>query len=85
MIDDTRKIEIRTATADLATSLIQGNHYAGLHLARLLVADESKACRLFARAVPERLQRWPTKVNYHRLSASDLGGDFQSPEVPGHS
>jgi hypothetical protein len=60
MIDDKHKAEIRTAAADLATSLIQGDHYASLHLARLLAADENKACRLFARAVAERLQRWPT-------------------------
>ena len=62
MFDDVRKTEISTAATDLATSLIQGDHYASLHLARLLVADESKACRLFARAVAERLQRWPTKM-----------------------
>ena len=60
MIDDARKMEIHKAAEDLATGLIQGDHYASLHLARLLVADESKACRLFARAVAERLQRWPT-------------------------
>jgi hypothetical protein len=62
MIDKARKTEIRTAAADLANSLIAGDHYASLHLARLLAADGSGACRLFARAVAERLQRWPTRM-----------------------
>jgi sugar/nucleoside kinase (ribokinase family) len=65
MIDKARKTEIRTAAADLvspANSLIAGDHYASMHLARLLAADESDACRLFARAVAERLQQWPTRM-----------------------
>ena len=61
MIDDARKTEIRTAAADLANSLVAGDHYASLHLARLLIADESDSCKLFAQAVSERLQRWPTR------------------------
>jgi hypothetical protein len=62
MSDDKRKTEIRTAAVDLANSLIAGDLYAGLHLARLLAADEENSFRLFARAVADRLQRWPTQA-----------------------
>ena len=84
MSDDACKTEIRTAAADLANSLITGDHYAGLHLARLLVADEDNSCRLFARAMAEQLQRWPIRVMQEddvllvmRAAARDLVGELR--------
>ena len=61
MANDPRKREIQTAAADLANCLIEGDYYAGIHLARLLLADNGGSLRLFIRALTVRLQRWPTK------------------------
>lgn len=84
MSDDKRKTEIRTAAADLANSLIAGDHYAGLHLARLLAIDEDDSFRLFARAMADQLQRWPTRMMQEddvlmvmRAAARDLIGELR--------
>lgn len=59
MTNDSREREIQTAAADLANSLIHEDHFASIHLARLVLAGEDSAYRRFAQALAERLQRWP--------------------------
>jgi hypothetical protein len=68
MTHDSREREIQTAAADLANSLIYKDRYASIHLARLILAGEDRAYRPFARALAERLQRWPKSV----VEASDV-------------
>ncbi len=40
MTHDSRKREIQTAAVDLANSLIHGDRYASIHLARLILVGE---------------------------------------------
>lgn len=84
MANDSRKRDIQTAAADLANCLIEQNSYAGIYLARLLLADKGNVYRLFTRALAQRLQRWPTKVMEEddvllvlRAAARDLVGEVE--------
>ena len=62
MTEDAREREIQTAAADLANSLIHKDRYASIHLARLILADEGSAYRVFAQALAKCLQRRPKNV-----------------------
>ena len=82
MTHDSQKREIQTAAADLANSLIYEDHYASIHLARLILAGDEGAFRQFAEAFAERLQRWPKSVMQAgdvmmvmRAAARDVTGD----------
>ena len=68
MTDDSRKREIQTAAADLANSLIHRDRHDSIHLARLILAGEDGAYQRFARALAERLQRWPKSA----MQANDV-------------
>ena len=56
---------IQATASELARSLAHRDRQAGVHLARLLLVDESveeSAYRLFACALARQLRRWPRGV-----------------------
>jgi hypothetical protein len=62
-MNDSRSVrETRTVATELVESLMHRGQQAGIHLARLILLDESEeggAYRLFACALVQQLQHWP--------------------------